>query len=88
MQMCTISQSMCNFVYIVSGDANFEMERTALVVGGFTQPVVAKALIEMSASIEKGLTQRFLWLSPKPSYSKYSSLDIIDEDFTSYIGEF
>ena len=46
MQMCTISQSMCNFVYIVSGDANFEMERTALVVGGFTQPVVAKALIE------------------------------------------
>ena len=45
-----------------------------LVVGGFTQPVVAKALIEMSASIEKGLTQRFLWLSPKPSYSKYSSL--------------
>ena len=72
---------------LVSGDANFEMERTALVVGGFTQPVVAKALIEMSSSIEKGLTQRFLWLSPKPSYSKYSSLDMIDEDFTSYIGK-
>jgi hypothetical protein len=42
----------------------------------------------MSSSIEKGLTQCFLWLSPKPSYSKYSSLDMIDEDFTSYIGKF
>ena len=43
------------------------MERTALItVGGFTQPNVAKALIENSSSFEKGLTQRFLGLFQKP----------------------
>lgn len=63
------------------------MERTALTVGGFTQPEVAQALIELPASIEKGLTQQFLWLSPKPSFNKLQSLELINEDFLSYIGE-
>ena len=35
------------FFFLVSGDANFSMDRTALTVGGFTQPIVAKALVEL-----------------------------------------
>ena len=72
----------------VSGEANFDMERTALTVGGFTQPVVARGVIELQASIEKGLTQRFLWLCRNPSFGKMESLELIDESFVSYLGEF
>jgi hypothetical protein len=63
------------------------MERTALTVGGFTQPSVAKGLIELPASIEKGLSQRFLWLFPRPSFSMLESLEIVDENFCCYLGE-
>lgn len=63
------------------------MERTALTVGGFTQPSVAKGLIELPASIEKGLSQRFLWIFPRPSFSKLESLEMVDEKFCSYLGE-
>ena len=62
------------------------MERTALTVGGFTQPNVAKALIENTSSVEKGLTQRFLWLFPKPSYAKFETLEMIEEQFSDYLG--
>lgn len=71
----------------VSGDANFDMDRTALTVGGFTQPIVAKSLIELPASVEKGLTQRFLWLSPKPSFAKFETLEMVHEGFCTYLGE-
>ena len=46
-------------VNTVTGDANFSMEKTALTVGGFTQPSVARNLWDQQASIEKGLPQRF-----------------------------
>ena len=71
----------------MSGDANFHMERTALTVGGFTQPTVAKSLIELPASVEKGLTQRFLWIFPEPSFASFDSLELIDERFTEYLGK-
>lgn len=71
----------------MSGDANFHMERTALTVGGFTQPTVAKALIELPASIEKGLTQRFLWIFPRPSFAKFDTLELVEERFSEYLGE-
>ena len=74
------------FLYIVSGEANFRMKRTALTVGGFTQPVVAKGLIELSQSVEKGLVQRFLWISPKPSYSNYAELEPADDKFCDFLG--
>lgn len=73
--------------FIVSGDANFSMERTALTVGGFTQPSVARALIELPASIEKGLSQRFLWIFPKPSFAKFDSLELVEEKFSVYLGK-
>ena len=63
------------------------MDQTALTVGGFTQPCVAKSLIELPASIEKGLTQRFLWIFPKPSFAKFDTLELIDETFSEYLGD-
>ena len=52
-----------------------------------TQPSVARALIELPASVEKGLTQRFLWIFPKPSFANFDSLELIEEKFSSYLGE-
>ena len=39
----------------VSGDANFSMDVVALTIGGFTQPTVTRNLIDLQASVEKGL---------------------------------
>ena len=75
------------FFCIVSGEANFRMKRTALTAGGFTQPVVAKGLIEHAQSVEKGLVQRFLWISPKPSYSKFSDLTPVNGTFCDFLGK-
>lgn len=58
-----------------------------MTVGGFTQPSVAKALIELPASIEKGLTQRFLWVIPRPSFASFNTLELIDDSFTQYLGK-
>lgn len=71
----------------VSGDANFSMKRTALTVGGFTQPQSAKALIELPSSLEKGLTQRILWMFPQPCFSDIEKFEIVDVKFQDYIGK-
>ena len=55
--------------FLVSGDANFAIKRTSLTVGGFNQPYVARSLIELPGNAEKGLSQRFLWMFPKPVYA-------------------
>ena len=73
-------------LYLVTGDANFIMERTALTVGGFTQPSVARTLIEQQGSAEKGFCQRFLWIFPKPVFSTFKTLEPISNDFTEDIG--
>jgi len=75
------------FPYVVTGEANFTMEMTSLIVGGFSQPAVARTLIEQSGSIETGLAQCFLWVFPKPSYAKFNELEAVDENFTTLIGE-
>ena len=49
---------------LVTGHANFHMERTALTVGGFTQPSVARTIIEQVTGAERGFSQRFLWICP------------------------
>lgn len=67
----------------MSGEANFSIPRTALTVGGFTQPQVAKALIEQPP--DKGLAQRFLWIIPCPTYSNFEALEAPDEDFIQYM---
>lgn len=62
------------------------MKRTSLTVGGFNQPNVARCLIELPGNAEKGLSQRFLWLFPRPVYSEFDSLEPTDKVFTDKIG--
>lgn len=70
----------------MTGDANFDIASTNLTLGGFTQPAVARSLIENSANIEKGLSQRFLWVFPKPTYADFGTLQPINPDFTEALG--
>ena len=74
------------YTYVVTGDANFTMEATRLIVGGFNQPSVARCLIELPRNAEKGLSQRFLWLFPKPVYASWSELEPIDQNFYDTLG--
>ena len=69
------------FFIQVTGEANFTMPRTHLTVGGFTQPGVARALIELPSNAEKGLSHRFIWLFPKPLFGKFSTLGEVDKEF-------
>ena len=62
------------------------MERTALTVGGFTQPGVAKNIIEQHAGAERGFSQWFLWIFPKPTFAKFASLKQVPEEVTASIG--
>ena len=76
--------TITNFPFIlVSGDANLDMDKTSLTVRGFTQPGVARALNDIPANTEKKLSQRFLWMFPKPMYRKFSSLGELPMDFMS-----
>ena len=88
--LCCFNYYACQLyraLYIlVTGEANFSMERTSLVVGGFTQPMVARSMIEQPGSTEKGLAQRFLWLFPQPVFEEFSKLEPISETFTEKMG--
>ena len=70
----------------MTGDANFSMEETNLIIGGFSQPSVARALIEYSGNTEKGFSQRILWIFPKPAYAPFRSLEAVDQVFSEKIG--
>ena len=63
------------------------MNVTALSICGFTQPNVARNLIELQASVEKGLSPRFLWFFPQPTYAKFNTLESVNEEFTQSIGK-
>lgn len=71
----------------VTGDANFSMPRTSLTVGGFNQPLFSRAVMETPGNAEKGISQRFLWLIPKPVYGKFDSLQPTEKDFVDKIGK-
>lgn len=62
------------------------MKSTSLTVGGFNQPSVARRLIELPGNAEKGLSQQFLWLFPRPVYSEFDTLEPLDKVFTDKIG--
>ena len=62
------------------------MDRTALTVGGFTQPCVSKQLFEQQASTDKGLTQRFLWIFPEPEFGDFETLERLDKEFYDDLG--
>ena len=61
------------------------METTSLTIGGFSQPSVARSIIEQPGSAEIGLSQRFLWLFPRPSYARFHSLEEVKK-FTQTVG--
>lgn len=82
----TFGFSLVNSLFLVTGEANFSMPSTSLTVGGFNQPSVVRNLIELPVNAEKGLSQRFLWLFPKPVYCSFDSLEPIDKAFTTKIG--
>lgn len=63
------------------------MDRTALTVGGFTQPSVARNIIEQNSGAERGFSQRFLWLFPKPAFAKFASLKPVPSDISEAIGK-
>jgi len=64
------------------------MKKTGLTVGGFTQPSVAKSLLESPQAIERGLVQRFLWIFPKPTYSKFAKLQRTNQSFVEYLSKY
>ncbi len=80
--------SLASTYFTVTGDANFSMTTTSLTIGGFSQPAIARTLIEQAGSAEIGLTQRFLWLFPKPSYARFNTLEAVDSQFTADLSEF
>ena len=56
--MITVAQRT-HMVFLVTGKANFSIDCTSLTVGGFTQPAVARPLIKLPSSVEKGFSSRF-----------------------------
>lgn len=71
---------------VVTGEANFSMAATNLTLGGFTQPAVARSMIELPANVEKGLSQRFIWTFPKPTYADFETLEPVDDSFSTSLG--
>jgi hypothetical protein len=61
------------------------MPNTSLTLGGFNQPAVARSLIELPGNSEKGLSQRFLWIFPKPIYGQFATLEPVDVSFCDII---
>jgi len=49
---------------------------------------VAKSLVESPQAIERGLVQRFLWIFPKLTYSKFAKLQTANQSFVEYISKF
>ena len=54
--------------------------------GGFTQPSFARNIIEQKTWAERGFSQRLLWIFPKPTFAKFSSLKPVPEDVNETIG--
>ena len=75
------------YTCIVSGEAIFNMTSTMLTIGGFTQPGVARSLIELPANSEKGLSSQFLWFFPNPLYGKFENFGKLDENFVTKISK-
>ena len=62
------------------------MNHTGLTLGRFTQPSVARNMLENPSNTEKGLSQRFLWLVPEPTTIAFEHLQCVDATFTTAIG--
>ena len=82
-----IQHNYTNIFFLVRGDVNFVMTSTMLTVGGFTQPAVARSMIEQPSNSEKGLSSRFLWFFPNVLYGAFDDLGQVDEEFIEKISK-
>ena len=73
--------------FVVSEEANFMMNSTNLTVGGFTQPAIARNIIEIPSNSEKGLSHHFIWVFPKPLYQEFSELGKTNQTFIQRLGK-
>ncbi|KXJ21109.1 hypothetical protein AC249_AIPGENE27735 [Exaiptasia diaphana] len=64
----------------LTGNANFNMNRTSLALLGFTQPHTALPIIQDISNNVKGFTSRILWFFPKPIYTKYEDSKLKKEE--------
>ncbi len=63
------------------------MDRNSLIIGGFTQPGVARAIIEAQGGSQKGFCQRFMWVFPKPIFGHLDTLTTTnDQDLSKLMG--
>ncbi len=67
-------------MFIVTGNANFDMNQTSFTLLGFTQPHSALPILQDVESNAKGFTSRILWYFPRPIYSKFADLQLTEED--------
>lgn len=63
------------------------MTSTMLTIGGFTQPGVARSLIEQPSNAERGLSSRFLWFFTECLYGNFRSLGEVDKTFIAKISK-
>jgi hypothetical protein len=66
--------------FLVTGNANFHMQRTSFTMMGFTQPHTAMPVIEDKANNAKGFTSRLLWYFPEPMFSKLRDTILTKEE--------
>ncbi len=67
-------------LYIVTGNANFNMSQTTFTMFGFTQPQTAMPIIENAQNNSKGFTSRLLWYFPKPIFSRMEETMLSQEE--------
>jgi len=63
------------------------MASTMLTIGGFTQPGVARSLIEQPSNAERGLSSRFLWFFTESLYGSFKSLCEVDKEFVAKLSK-
>ena len=50
------------------------------------QPAVTRNISDLPGCAEKRLSQRFLWLIPKPVLATFQTLELVNQAFTQKIG--
>ena len=73
-------------LFVVSGDADFAMSSTMITIGGFTQPGVARSIIEAPTNMDRGFSHHFLWFFPPTQYASFASLTEINQIFVDKLG--
>ena len=78
---------LITFPFLVTGNANFNMEQTTFTLVGFTQPHTAMPIIQDTQNNAKGFTSRFLWFFPEPVYCRMRDT-VLTEEESSQITDF